>query len=98
MGGFMQPQGHVQVLSNLVDDGLPLQRSLDEFRWRYRADGTLAVEERLAADLGAKLSRRGHDVRVEPPGAFGGAQIVRRSAGTLAGATDPRKDGHVAPL
>jgi gamma-glutamyltranspeptidase/glutathione hydrolase len=98
MGGFMQPQGHVQVLSNLVDDGMPLQRALDEPRWRYRADGTLAVEERLVEGLGAELARRGHDVRVEPPSSFGGAQIVRLREGVRSGATEPRKDGHVAPL
>ncbi len=98
MGGFMQPQGHVQVCSHLLDDGLPLQRALDEPRWRYRADGTLAMEERLAGVIGAALARRGHDVRVEPPGAFGGAQIVRLADGVRTGATDSRKDGHVAPL
>ncbi|MEF8839992.1 MAG: gamma-glutamyltransferase family protein [Haloarculaceae archaeon] len=98
MGGSMQPQGHVQVCSHLVDDGKPLQRALDEPRWRYRADGTLAVEERVADGLAVKLARRGHDVRIEPPGSFGGGQIIRRRAGVCSGATEPRKDGHVAPL
>jgi gamma-glutamyltranspeptidase/glutathione hydrolase len=94
MGGFMQPQGHVQVVSNLVDRGLPLQRALDEPRWRYREDGTLAVEERLPG--AAKLARRGHDVRVLPPARFGGAQIARFRGGVLSGATEPRKDGTAA--
>jgi gamma-glutamyltranspeptidase/glutathione hydrolase len=94
MGGFMQPQGHVQVVSNLVDRDLPIQRALDEPRWRYREDGTLAVEERLAG--ATKLARRGHDVRVLPPSLFGGAQLARRSDGVLSGATEPRKDGTVA--
>jgi gamma-glutamyltranspeptidase/glutathione hydrolase len=99
MGGFMQPQGHVQLVSNLVDCDYPIQRALDEPRWRYRADGTLAVEERLGSGRGykTKLARRGHDVRVLPPSVFGGAQLARTQEGTLSGATEPRKDGAVAP-
>jgi gamma-glutamyltranspeptidase/glutathione hydrolase len=96
MGGYMQPQGHVQVLSNLVDYDMPLQAALNAPRWRYREDGTLAVEERLHGGVATKLARRGHDVRVEPPTEFGGAQIVRDDGGTLSGATEPRKDGQVA--
>jgi gamma-glutamyltranspeptidase/glutathione hydrolase len=93
MGGFMQPQGHVQVLSNLLDAGLPLQAALDTPRWRYRANGTLAVEGRTDGEVLTKLSRMGHDVTVEPPGEFGGAQVARNDGGVLSGATDPRKDG-----
>ncbi|ELY95733.1 gamma-glutamyltransferase [Natrialba hulunbeirensis JCM 10989] len=91
MGGYMQPQGHVQVLSNLIDYDMSLQDALDAPRWRYREDGTLGVEERLPAL--AKLARTGHDVGVLPPVMFGGAQIVRQNGDTLSGATEPRKDG-----
>ncbi|MBZ6496590.1 gamma-glutamyltransferase family protein [Natrinema longum] len=93
MGGYMQPQGHVQVLSNVVDYGLSPQAALDAPRWRYREEGTLGVEERLPNT--AELARTGHDVRVLPPVMFGGAQLVRRRGATLAGATEPRKDGLV---
>jgi len=96
MGGYMQPQGHVQVVSNLVDYDMPLQAALDAPRWRYREDGTLAVEERLHEGVPTKLVSRGHDVRILQPLMFGGAQIVRNDDGTLSGATEPRKDGHVA--
>jgi len=96
MGGYMQPQGHVQVLANLLDYDMGLQAALAAPRWRYRADGTLAVEERLPN--AAKLARKGHDVRVLPPGLFGGAQAARYDDGTLSGATEPRKDGQVAGL
>jgi len=96
MGGYMQPQGHVQVLANLIDYDMPLQAALDAPRWRYRADGTLAVEERLPAGVAPKLARKGHDVRILPPGLFGGAEAVRDDGGTLSGATEPRKDGQVA--
>jgi gamma-glutamyltranspeptidase / glutathione hydrolase len=91
MGGYMQPQGHVQVLSNLVDYGMDLQEALDAPRWRYREDNSLGVEERLPN--AAKLARMGHDVGVLTPVMFGGAQAVRRRGETLSGATEPRKDG-----
>ena len=94
MGGYMQPQGHVQVLSNLLDYGMAPQEALDAPRFRVRADGTLGVEERLPN--ASKLARRGHDVRVLPPALFGGAQFARWDDGTLDGATEPRKDGHVS--
>lgn len=93
MGGYMQPQGHLQVLSALVDDDLPLQAALDRPRWRYREDGTLAVEARIDDAVLSKLVRRGHDVRIQSPVNFGGAQIARNREGILSGATDPRKDG-----
>ncbi len=97
MGGYMQPQGHVQTIANIVDYDMELQAALDAPRWRYREDGTLAVEERIPDGIAPKLARRGHDVRVEPPSQFGGAQIARWNDGTLSGATEPRKDGHVSP-
>jgi len=96
MGGYMQPQGHLQLLTNLIDRDLPLQAALDEPRWRYMADGSLAVEGRFDGDVAAKLARCGHDVTFELPGEFGGGQIARNDRGTLSGATEPRKDGTVA--
>ncbi|WP_132058724.1 gamma-glutamyltransferase [Halorussus amylolyticus] len=96
MGGYMQPQGHVQVISNIVDYDMPLQAALDQPRWRYREDGSLAVEGRMDGNVQSKLARMGHDVRVLPPVSFGGAQITRLESGdddVLSGATEPRKDG-----
>ncbi|WP_049972165.1 gamma-glutamyltransferase [Haladaptatus cibarius] len=93
MGGYMQPQGHAQVISNIVDYDMPLQAALDYPRWRYREEGTLAVEGRTDGNLSSKLVRKGHDVRVLPPSLFGGAQIVRNENGVISGATEPRKDG-----
>ncbi|QIB75844.1 gamma-glutamyltransferase [Halogeometricum borinquense] len=94
MGGYMQPQGHLQVVSNIVDYGMPLQAALDYPRWRYREDGSLAIEERTGDSVGTKLTRRGHDVRLLSPSLFGGAQIARSDHGTLSAATEPRKDGN----
>jgi gamma-glutamyltranspeptidase/glutathione hydrolase len=93
MGGYMQPQGHLQVISNIVDYDLPLQAALDRPRFRYRENGQTGIEERLTDTVPTKLTRKGHDVSVLPPVLFGGAQIVRNDDGTLSGATEPRKDG-----
>ena len=94
MGGYMQPQGHVQVISNFVDYEMPLQRALDEPRWRYRESGELGVEPHFDDDVAAKLVRKDHDVRTLSPVQFGGAQIVRNEDGVLSAATEPRKDGN----
>jgi len=94
MGGYMQPQGHVQVVSNLVDYGMPLQQALDEPRWRYRESGELALEPQADGAIAAKLARKGHDVLTLPPAMFGGAQIARSRDGVLSAATEPRKDGN----
>jgi gamma-glutamyltranspeptidase/glutathione hydrolase len=96
MGGYMQPQGHVQILSHIIDDDLSIQRALDEPRWRYRAGGTVAVEGRFDGNVASKLVRKGHDVHILTPKMFGGAQIARADGGTLSAATEPRGDGHAA--
>jgi gamma-glutamyltranspeptidase/glutathione hydrolase len=95
MGGYMQPQGHLQIISNLVDCKMGLQPALDAPRFRYREAGMLSIEERMYEGIATELARRGHDVRVEPPSSMGGAQIVRNEAGTLSAATEPRKDGQI---
>jgi len=95
MGGFMQPQGHVQVLVNLRDHGMSPQAAVEHPRHRYDA-GTLLVEGRVPAAEVEKLRRWGHTVELGPPYArrTGGAQVVRMLAGGVrAGGSDPRKDG-----
>jgi gamma-glutamyltranspeptidase/glutathione hydrolase len=95
MGGFMQPQGHVQVLINLRDHGMTPQAAVDHPRHRYGAGGLL-VEGRVPAAEVDKLRRWGHAVEVGPPYArrTGGAQVVRMLAGGVrAAGSDPRKDG-----
>jgi gamma-glutamyltranspeptidase/glutathione hydrolase len=81
------------VLANLLDYGMPLQAAMDAPRWRYREDGSLAVEDRFPEGVLPKLARRGHEVVVQPPSAFGGGQITRLAGDVLSGATEPRKDG-----
>ncbi len=94
MGGYMQPQGHVQVISNVVDYDLSIQAALDRPRWRYREDGQLAVEEFSDAGVPTALTRMGHEVQILAPLMFGGAQFVRNDGGVLSAATEPRKDGN----
>lgn len=94
MGGYMQPQGHVQLISNMVDYEMPAQEALDAPRWRYREDGTLAIEPHFDSKVAAELVRKDHDVHILLPGMFGGAQFSRNDDGVLSAATEPRKDGN----
>jgi len=98
MGGFMQPQGHLQVVMNLVDFGLNPQAALDAPRWRWEEGKRVAVELGAPPALIQGLLARGHDVVVDPePGGFGRGQIIcRLDGGVLVGATEPRADGCVA--
>jgi gamma-glutamyltranspeptidase/glutathione hydrolase len=101
MGGPMQPQGHVQVLVNLLDHGLDPQRALDAPRAQLMADGRVALEPGFSLATQRELATRGHRLvpaaQVPGAGQFGGAQlIVLDEAGSRAGASDPRKDGLVA--
>lgn len=109
MGGFMQPQAHLQVLSNLVDLGQNPQQALDMPRFCLNVDagggvgaedpgGEVLIEKGYSFDEMAALRRKGH--RVSPisgrqRGIFGGGQIITRDpqSGVLIAGSDPRKDG-----
>ncbi len=107
MGGDMQPQGHVQVVVNLVDFGMNLQEAGDAPRLRH--DGSSQPTDEVMTDGGfvalepgfdpaviAELERRGHVVKVGD-GDFGGYQAIRREpSGAYAGASESRKDGQAA--
>jgi gamma-glutamyltranspeptidase/glutathione hydrolase len=97
MGGHMQPQGHLQVVSHMTDRGLDPQAALDEPRWRLDRDAregwSLALEEPLHG-LAPALARRGHRVLCDPnPAAFGGGQAVLVRDDVLIGGSESRKDG-----
>jgi gamma-glutamyltranspeptidase / glutathione hydrolase len=95
MGGYMQPQGHAQVLVNLHDHGMPPQEAVDHPR-HFHDEGVLLVEGRVPAAEVDKLRRWGHEVEVGPDfaGPCGGAQVIRMHAGGVrAAGSDPRKDG-----
>ncbi len=98
MGGYMQPQGHVQVVSNYVDFNMNPQQALDVPRFQWLRDGRVAVEQRFDPGLSEALSSCGHDiVRTEPVGSFGrGQMIVRFDNGVLAAGTESRTDSNIA--
>jgi gamma-glutamyltranspeptidase/glutathione hydrolase len=99
MGGFMQPQGHVQMLMNMIDFGMNPQEALDAPRFElidpYLGPKAVALEH--GADVAAALSARGHQVveRTAMFGFGGGQIIVVDEAGVRHGGSDPRKDGCV---
>ncbi|PTM58446.1 gamma-glutamyltransferase family protein [Desmospora activa] len=98
MGGFMQPQGHLQVVMNMIDFHLNPQSTLDAPRWCWTEGKTVQVERGVPAWIVQGLLEKGHDIRIAPnAGPFGRGQLIRRDeAGVLAVATEPRTDGSVA--
>lgn len=96
MGGFMQPQGQVQVLSNLLDFGMDVQQALDAPRFNWQEGRTTAFETGLTHMARLGLEKLGHEVKTNAaPATMGGGQIIRidPETGILQGGSDPRKDG-----
>ena len=107
MGGDMQPQGHVQIIVNLIDYDLDLQAAGDAARYRFYGGaeptgenpdgvGYVAMENGVPPEVRQELERRGH--RLAPAdGSFGGYQaIMRHPNGVYEAATEMRKDGAAA--
>lgn len=105
MGGDVQPQGHVQIILNIVDYGLDVQAAGDAARWRHGDDqeptdepavenGKVFLETGVTLTVRDTLRARGHDVR-PGDGSFGGYQAIMRDAerGVYVAATEMRKDG-----
>jgi gamma-glutamyltranspeptidase/glutathione hydrolase len=108
MGGAMQPQGHVQIVCNLIDWGMNLQEAGDAARWCHEGSsdynnpkmtdgGYVEVESGIPYESVRGLLKRGHVVRIGH-GGFGGYQAIGHDAknGTYTGASESRKDGHAA--
>jgi gamma-glutamyltranspeptidase/glutathione hydrolase len=96
VGGPMQPQGQVQVLTHLIDHGLDPQASLDEPRAFWLGGNLLATEPGFEDDVSDALREAGFDVVADPVGShwFGVGQVVRiHDDGWLEGGSDPRHDG-----
>ena len=98
MGGYMQPQGHVQVVMNYVDFHLDPQQALDAPRWQWMRDNTVTVETRFSMEMARKLQRLGHDIRADlsTPSFGRGQMIVRLDNGVLVGGTESRTDSNIA--
>lgn len=110
MGGDMQPQGHVQVLTNIIDFNMDLQQAGDAPRWRHDGSteptagvadcladgGVVFLEESVPEPAAQALRRRGHRIQRATEG-FGGYQAIRRDGnGVYHGASESRKDGQAA--
>ncbi len=108
MGGDMQPQGHVQVLCNLIDFGMNLQEAGDAARFRHYGSseptgsrmtdgGSVAMESGVPMEVQRELVKRGHRVRFNV-GGFGGYQAIMYDAkrDVYVGASESRKDGQAA--
>ncbi len=101
MGGFMQPQGHVQVVLGMVADGLNPQSALDSPRICLdagTAGSTVLLEDGIPIEVMARLADMGHPVRPivgHGRASFGRGQIITRDSqsGVLCGGSDPRADG-----
>ncbi len=98
MGGFMQPQGHVQMVMNTIDFGLNPQASLDAPRWEWESGRRVNIERSTPEHLFHGLAALGHEVVWSGNRqAFGRGQIIWRNAqGVLCGGTEPRADGAIA--
>ncbi|QKF49192.1 gamma-glutamyltransferase family protein [Pseudomonas graminis] len=99
MGGPMQAQGHLQMMLRILRYKQNPQAAADAPRWRIESGLKVAVERSFDPQVIEALRAKGHDVEVEDPSgvfAFGGAQIIQRTAHGYVGGTDPRKDGLVA--
>jgi len=111
MGGGMQPQGHVQIIVNMLDYGMNLQEAGDAARWqhfgsseptdsntKYLSDGGyVELESAIPYDVVRGLMEKGHKIRMGR-GGYGGYQAILwdEKNGVYYGASESRKDGHAA--
>jgi len=97
MGGFVQPQGHVQVACNTIDFGMNPQQALDAPRVVWHDGAQVDVEDGIGDDVRSTLAALGHALLPshDPRRYYGGGQIVAidEDSGALLGGTEPRKDG-----
>ena len=98
MGGYMQPQGHVQVVMNLVDFHLNPQMALDAPRWQWIKEREVLLEAAFPKDVVRELKAKGHDITIaENRGSFGRGQIIQRlENGVLIGGCESRTDSNIA--
>lgn len=100
MGGPMQAQGHVQMVTRTQVWGQDVQTAVDAPRWRFIDGCDVACESTLSETTLAQLAAMGHRISVEAPDSafgFGGAQLIEKlEHGGYAAGSDPRKDGHAS--
>jgi gamma-glutamyltranspeptidase/glutathione hydrolase len=99
MGGFMQPQAHVQVILNAADFRLNPQDILDAPRWQWNSGKQITLENFISPEIIEGLSKRGHQISVAPygTGGMGRGQIIwRQPNGVYCAGSEPRADGMTA--
>ena len=106
MGGGMQPQGHAQIVVNLIDFKMNLQEAGDAPRIRHFGSseptgeimsngGYLSLESGVGLDVRSELTKKGHNLKNEP-GGYGGYQAIMKLNNVYYGASESRKDGHAS--
>lgn len=94
MGGQMQPQGHLQIVTNLVDYQLNPQAALDAPRWRFMENNRVILENSVSEAIAKGLLDRGHAVQVSSEKSlFGRGQIILQQNGVFVAGSEPRSDG-----
>ena len=99
MGGFMQPQGHIQVVMNLIDFNLDPQQALDAPRWQWYEGKKVTVEPDFSMSILKALAKKGHQIEIDHNlGSFGRGQIILKDLKrkTYIGGTEKRCDGTIA--
>lgn len=97
MGGYMQPQGHVQVIMNALDFDMNPQAALDAPRFRWDEGKTVFVEPKIPRYIALGLDRKGHDIKYAThAGGFGRGEIIWKDGDVLLGGCEPRTDAHIA--
>lgn len=97
MGGYMQPQGHVQVVMNLIDFDLNPQMALDAPRWQWIEGKKFIVEPNFPTHIVNALEAKGHEISIATnTGMFGRGEMIITDGQVLYGGTESRTDGSVA--
>lgn len=97
MGGFMQPQGHLQVIMNLLNFNMNPQEALDAPRFRFDKDKKVHLEPSFNESIVKDLIRRGHEIIIdEVESGYGRGQIIIKQGMSLIGGTEKRTDGYIA--
>jgi len=95
----MQPQGHTQIVSNMIEFNMNPQAALDAPRWQWLKEKSIIVEKSVPNHIIEGLARKGHQVQISIDSTeFGRGQIIWRNpqTGVLYGGTEPRADGAIA--
>lgn len=95
MGGYMQPQAHMQAMIRLLDEGVNPQAALDAPRFCWTKGLCFDVEPTFNPAVLDALRRKGHVLNVVSGGQYGRGQMILRDGGSWVGATEPRADGSV---